>query len=685
LIGLLAACGSVPGKNRLASASSPYLREHADNPVAWYEWGDEPLAIAKQENKPLLISIGYSSCHWCHEMEKESFMDTGVARVMNENFICIKVDREERPDIDNLYMYACKMITGGEGGWPLNAFALPDGKPFFAGTYYSNIRWKNLLIEVSKAYKEKRSLVIKQAEALTKGIADELVPFNKGDAPVSMASIQDYQELFDTIYVKMDTANGGLVGEPKFPMPDVTEFLLQYYYHTKDTRAIDAASTTLTKMALGGIYDQVGGGFARYSTDRKWHIPHFEKMLYDNAQLISVYSHAYQLTRNDFYKTIINQTISFVERELAASSGSFYSSVNADTKNGEGEFYAWNEKEFKQTTRNDNLVLEYFNITLEGNWKNGNNILSSLYTPAQFALKKNLSPVQITSSLDSAKGRLLFVRNKRIKPTTDTKILTSWNAMMLKAYTDAYLATSEPRYLAKAIDLANFLEKSMLNKTGALKRILSEGKVSVEGFLDDYAWTAYAFLKLYQVSFDKHWLDLSKRIVDYVLNNFYNRDSYLFYYSTVRDSKLVVNKIETADEAIPSSNSILATTLYGLGVIYDKSDYIERCKGMLHAVSGQMKTYPAYHTTWCGLAGLLAHGTYEVAVMGKEAVDRNRELQKNYLPDCILTGAEYEEDLPLLKNKLRENITLIYVCKNRVCKRPVQNVGEALKQIRNNN
>ncbi len=678
------ACGSGSGKNRLSSASSPYLRQHADNPVDWYEWGEESLAAAKKENKPLLISIGYSSCHWCHEMEKESFMDTGVARVMNENFICIKVDREERPDIDNLYMYACKMITGGEGGWPLNAFALSDGKPFFAGTYYSKTSWKNLLIEISRAYKEKRSLVIKQAEALTKGIADELVPFNKGDAPVSMASIQDYQKLFDTIYVNMDTANGGLVGEPKFPMPDVTEFLLQYYYYTKDKRAIDAASITLTKMALGGIYDQVGGGFSRYSTDRKWQIPHFEKMLYDNAQLISVYSHAYQLTRNDFYKTIVNETISFVERELAAPSGSFYCSVNADTKNGEGEFYAWKEKEFQQASRNDNLVLEYFNITPEGNWKNGNNILSSLYTPAQFALKKKLSPLQITSSLDSAKGRLLFVRNKRIKPTTDTKILTSWNAMMLKGYTDAYLATGESRFLTKALGLANFLEKSMLNKTGALKRILSEGKVSVDGFLDDYAWTAYAFLKLYQVSFDKYWLDLSKQIVEYALNNFYNKDSYLFYYSTVHKSKLVVNKIETADEAIPSSNSILATALYGLGVIYDKSDYIELCKGMLQAVSGQMKRYPAYHTTWCGLTGLLANGTYEVAVTGKDAVARNKELQKNYLPDCILMGAEYEEDLPLLKNKLRENITLIYVCTNRVCKRPVQNVGEALKQITNN-
>ncbi len=682
LIGLLAACNAGTGKNKLASASSPYLREHADNPVDWYEWGDEPLAIAKKENKPLLISIGYASCHWCHEMEKESFMDTAVARIMNENFICIKVDREERPDVDNLYMYACKLISGGDGGWPLNAFALPDGKPFFAGTYYSQRSWKNLLTDIARAYKEKHALVVMQADALTKGIADETLSLNKPDSAVSVINKNDYRRLFDSLYVQLDTVNGGLQGNPKFPMPAITELLLQYYYHTGEKRALDAASTTLTKMALGGIYDQIGGGFARYSTDSEWRIPHFEKMLYDNAQLISIYAHAFQLTQNDFYKTIIAETISFVEKELTSPYGGYYSSVNADTEKGEGEFYTWTEQEFRSITGNNKELAKYLNVTPAGNWKNGKNILSSLHTPTEFAIQNKLSPESFASLLGKGKAQLLGKRDKRNKPSVDTKIVTSWNAMMLKAYTDAYLATGEQAYLAKGIATANFLEKHMLKKSGALMRILSSGEVSVEGFLDDYAWTALAFMKLYQISFDKHWLDLSKLNTDFSLRNFYDKDSRLFNFSTVHDSRLVVKKFETSDESIPSSNSIMATVLYSLGVIYDKSDYVEMSKEMLHAVSGKMKTFPDYHATWCALAGLLANGSYEVALIGKDAVRKNKELQKEYLPDCIVMGAVYDENLPLLEEKLRENNTMIYVCTNKVCKRPVEDVGEALKQIR---
>ena len=570
LVGLLTACIAGTGKNRLATASSPYLREHADNPVDWYEWGDEPLAIAKKENKPLLISIGYASCHWCHEMEKESFMDTGVARIMNENFICIKVDREERPDVDNLYMYACKLISGGEGGWPLNAFALPDGKPFFAGTYYSQRSWKNLLAEISRAYKEKHAIVEMQADALTKGIANETLSFSKPDSTVSVINKNDYRNLFDSLYLQLDILNGGLQGSPKFPMPGIAELLLQYYYQVGDKRALSAALTTLTKMALGGIYDQIGGGFSRYATDSEWRIPHFEKMLYDNAQLISVYAHAFQLTQNDFYKTIIAETISFVEKELSSPYGGYYSSVNADTEVGEGEFYAWTQKEFKRITGDNNKIVEYFNVTAAGNWTNGKNILSSLHTPKEFAIQNKLSIDSFASLLAEGKAKLLGERNKRNKPSIDTKIVTSWNAMMVKAYTDAYLATGEQAYLSKGIATASFLEKNMLKKTGAMMRILSNGAVSVEGFLDDYAWTALAFMQLYQVSFDKHWLDLSKLIADFSVKNFYDKDSHLFNFSSVKNSRLVVNKFETADESIPSSNSIMAKLLYSLGVIYDR-------------------------------------------------------------------------------------------------------------------
>lgn len=658
------------------------MQQHADNPVDWYEWGDEAIANAIKVNKPLLISIGYASCHWCHEMEKESFMDTAVARLMNENFICIKVDREERPDIDNIYMSACRLISGS-GGWPLNAFALPDGKPFFAGTYYSKNSWKNLLIDISKAYKEKHDLVIKQADALTRGIADETLSFNKTDGMPLSVSNQDYQKMFDSIYLKLDTVNGGLKGAPKFPMPVVTEFLLQYHYHTGNTQAIDAASTTLTKMALGGIYDQLGGGFARYSTDGEWHIPHFEKMLYDNAQLISLYAHAFQVTQNGLYKKVITETISFIEKELASPYGSYYSSVNADTENAEGEFYTWTENDFKRIAGDDILLAEYFNVTSAGNWKKGNNILTATCTPEEFAISKSRLADEFISILNKAKDKLLTERNRRIKPTTDKKLLTAWNAIMLKGYTDAYSALGEQDYLTKALTIAEYLEKNMLNSNGSLKRVFKDKKITVDGFLDDYAWTAYAFIKLYQVSFDKHWLGLAKQITEYAFKNFYDKNTDLFYYTPANETKLIVKKIETADDVIPSSNTIMAWVLYTLGIIYDKSDYIDLSRTMLLVVSEKWKMFPAFHAAWCSLAGLFSYGTYEVVVMGKDAVAKNKSIQRKYLPDCIMIGGTNKENLPLLENKLVENRTMIYVCKNKICKKPVEEVDEALTQIRN--
>ena len=679
---LLVACTNEVRKNRLASATSPYLREHADNPVDWYEWGDESLARAKKENKPLLISIGYASCHWCHEMEKESFMDTGVARIMNEYFVCIKVDREERPDIDNLYMYACKLLTGGDGGWPLNAFALPDGKPFFAGTYYSKNSWKSLLLQIASAYKEKNALVLKQADELTKGIADASLSFNVADSSSTSFTKVDYHRCFDTLYANLDTINGGLNGNVKFPMPAVTEFLLQYTYQTQNKKAFDIASITLKKVALGSIYDHVGGGFARYATDPRWNIPHFEKMLYDNAQLISLYAHAYQLSRDEFYKTIVNESIAFVERELASSNGAYYSSSNADTENGEGIYYSWTEKEFKDVVGNENLVAEYYNVSATGNWKEGKNLLSSIYDPYEFAKHKDISAQQFISELDSATSRLLIERNKRTRPHVDTKIITSWNAMLLKAYVDAYVAIGEKRYLAKAFAIGNFLEKNMIDRSGMIKRLYNDGTASVGGFLDDYAWTAYAFVKLYEASFDKHWLDLAKQITDFSLKNFYNQQLGLFNFSSVHDSKLVVNNIEIADEAIPSSNAITATVLYLVGTIYNNSDYLELSARIVHAASDNVKKFPAYHAKWLSLAGMLALGTREVAVMGKDAMAVNSMLQKSYLPDCIFMGETNKENLPLLENKLVANKTLIYVCTNKVCKRPVDDVSQALAAIK---
>ena len=665
----------------MATASSPYLQQHADNPVDWHEWNDEALTTAKKENKPLLVSIGYASCHWCHVMEKESFMDTAVARVMNENFVCIKVDREERPDIDNIYMYACQLISGG-GGWPLNAFALPDGKPFFAGTYYSKTGWLSLLKEISKAYKEKHDLVVKQAEGLTKGIADEELSFTGVDGTAIVINNQGYQNLFDSIYLKTDTVNGGLKGSPKFPMPAVTEFLLQNYYLTGNKKALDAATITLNKMALGGIYDHLDGGFARYATDNAWHIPHFEKMLYDNAQLISLYAHAYQITQNDHYKTIITETISFIERNLASPYGGYYSSLNADTEDGEGEFYTWEESNFKAIAGNEDLLTEYFNVSPTGNWNKGNNILFANYTPQEFAVLKKQTPGQFISLLNKTKKALLEERNKRIKPTADTKILTAWNAMMIKAYADAYIATGIEDYLTKALIIANFIEKNILGNDGSLKRNFKDGKTSINGFLDDYAWTASAFIKLYSVSFDLNFITLAKQIADHAIGNFYNKNADLLYYTATNESKLAVRKMEIDDDAIPSSNSIMAGVLYSLGVIYDDSSYSNISKAMLTSVATQINRFPAYHAQWCSLAGLFSQGTYEVVVMGKDAIAKNKELQKKYLPDCVIMGGIDKEDLPLLENKLPGNKTLIYVCTNKVCKRPVEDVAEALIQVK---
>ncbi len=678
----MSACGKTDKKNRLADASSPYLKEHADNPVDWYEWGDEALTTAKKNNKPLLISIGYAACHWCHEMEKESFMDTAVARAMNENFVCIKVDREERPDIDNIYMNACQLITGGSGGWPLNAFALPDGKPFFAGTYYSKGGWLSLLKEISKAYREKHDLVVKQADGLTKGIADQELAFIKKDRASAFISSKDYVNLFDSIYLKLDTVNGGLKGSPKFPMPSVVGFLLQYYYFTNNKQALNVAITTLDRMALGCIYDQLGGGFARYSTDNEWHIPHFEKMLYDNGQLISLYANAYQLTQNEFYKTILIETISFAERELLSPEGAFYSSLNADTDEGEGTYYAWKENDFMNAVNNDGLVAEYFNVRASGNWTKGRNILSPKHTPKQFAQLNNLASVQFIDRLNRSKKHLLEERNKRKKPSVDTKVLAAWNAIMLKGYVDAYTAIRNENYLSRALSIAKFIEKNMMDSGGGLKRNFKDGKSYINGFLEDHAWTALAFIKLYQVSFDIHWLELAKKIADHTIANFFNKENGLFYYTNSNESNLVARKTETNDDVIPSSNSIMANVFYLLGVIYDNSSYSAFPKDMLTSVTNKLNIFPVYHAQWASLAGLFANGTYVIVLMGNDAMQKNKELQEKYLPDCIVMGATDKENLPLLENKLAENKTLIYVCTNKVCKRPVEDVTSALIQIK---
>ena len=683
-LSLLYGCKEPPHQfqKRLSNASSPYLREHADNPVDWYEWGDEALAKAKKENKPLVISIGYASCHWCHVMEAESFMDTAVARLMNENFVAVKVDREERPDLDNIYINACQLLNNGEAGWPLNAFALPDGKPFFAGTYYTKDNWIKLLKQVADSYRNKNSKVVLQANALTFGIIDNdslLLASEKGKTDVGQ---NVYRSLFENAYRQIDLTNGGLKGQAKFPTPSFWEFMLQYYHLTGNRQALDATTNTISKMALGGIYDHVGGGFARYSTDSLWRVPHFEKMLYDNAQLVSLYSHAYQITRSDYFRKIVAETVDFIDKELASPAGGFYCSLNADTRDGEGVYYTWKSDEFNGTlnTKDGDVVKTYYNISFDGNWEKGRNILYSTQEPSGFASSKNIPDKEFEGILNSSREKLLVERNKRIKPSVDDKILTSWNALLLTAYVDAFSAFGDRLFLNKALAVASFIEKNMLDGNGHLWRSFRNGKVSIDGFLDDYALLARAYIGLYEVTFDKHWLLLSTNLTDYSITNFYDNTSGLFYYTSAGSEKLAARKIEILNNVIPSSNAVMGEVLFVLGTLLENEEYLQKSSSMIK-IAGRLGETIAYSPEWGYLAGLVAHNNYEVAIMGSDALQKNSEMQKSYLPNSLFMGG-MEENLPLLENKLPGRGTLIYVCTNKTCRLPVSDVSKALQQIK---
>ncbi len=665
--------------NRLVAASSPYLREHADNPVDWYEWGSEALDKARLEDKPIIISIGYASCHWCHVMEEESFMDTAVARVMNENFVSIKIDREERPDIDQVYMTAAQLISGN-AGWPLNAFALPNGKPFYAGTYFTKDQWLNLLQQILTAYREDNRSLIKQADAITKGILE-----NEVIEPAATGTSNDhgeiYKRIFSSIESKLDDTSGGLKGAPKFPMPVVWEFLLQDYYYTNNTKALEATTITLNAMANGGIYDHLGGGFARYGTDANWKIPHFEKMLYDNGQLVSLYSHAYQVTADPVYSKVISETLDFIHEELTSPDGGFYSSLNADSEGEEGTFYVWTKAEIETVLDRQSATIfnEYYSVTEEGNWENQKNVLYRESTTDDIAKNNNVSVAEVVQSLAAAKAKLLERRNKRIQPSLDDKILTSWNALMLIGYLDAYCALDKQQYLEAAKSNAQFLKKHMLQENGKLWRSYSNNNASIDAFLDDYALLANAYIKLYQATFEIEWLSLARTIADYAILHFQDSQTGFFYY-TPEASQLIVRKMELSDQVIPSSNSLMADVLFKLGQYYSEESYLAISNKMLNHISKDMLENGPYYANWASLLGKVSFQPYEVAIMGNESLEKSHALMKNYLPDVLLMGGT-EENLPLLEDKFVADKTIIYVCRDKVCKLPVREVKEALQQL----
>ncbi|MBK9254083.1 MAG: thioredoxin domain-containing protein [Saprospiraceae bacterium] len=674
--------------NALIEESSPYLLQHAHNPVNWEAWNEATLKRAKEEGKMLIVSIGYSACHWCHVMEHESFEDPIVAGLMNDHFIPVKVDREERPDIDNIYMTACQLSNQRGCGWPLNAFALPDGSPVWAGTYFPKEQWINILDQFIGLQRTKSPKLQEAAESLTSGIR-KFDTIHKAD----INSGQNITLQIDQIHLivsdflgTIDFDNGGRLGQPKFPMPVSYEFLLQYYFHTGDPRTLEAITITLDKMANGGLYDQIGGGFARYSVDNIWLVPHFEKMLYDNSQLISLYAQAYKLTGNELYKNVIIQSLEFIDREMTEhKSGGIYTALDADSEGVEGKFYVWTKKEIEKAINDpykSNIYVDYFGISEHGNWEE-NNIL--YHDPSKFKPETyDISSSELNSLIEECNILLLAERAKRIRPGLDDKILTSWNALMIKAYVDAFLALGQNKYLESAISIAKFITERQMSHDYRLNRTFKNNFSKINGFLDDYAHTISAFISLFQSTFDSDWIEMAKNMTEYVILHFYDQSSGLFFYTSDIDPQIVARKMELQDNVIPSSNSVMARNLHYLGAIFDKKEYHEMSVQMFINISEQLiqSRQPSFYANWCRLMIELTIPSFEVVITGPDALKRSLEMQKEYLPNAIFVGSQDDKQLPLLQGKsVSTTQTNIFVCVNKTCQLPVTETSDALNQV----
>ncbi len=671
--------------NDLIKETSPYLLQHAHNPVNWHAWNEETLALAKKENKLMLISIGYAACHWCHVMEHESFEDEEVAKIMNDNYICIKIDREERPDIDQIYMSAVQLMTG-RGGWPLNCIAMPDGRPIWGGTYFPKKNWTSALEQITKLHKEEPQKLEEQATKLHEGVVNAgLVHFNT-DKP--NFTKEDLTAIVKNWENYMDFKMGGRQGAPKFPMPNNFEFLLRYATQANDKKILNYVNTSLTKMAYGGIFDQVGGGFARYSTDDKWHIPHFEKMLYDNGQLVSLYAHAYTATNNDLYKETVYETTQFVERELMNDVGAFYSSLDADSDNAQGEleegaFYIWTKAELEQILKGDyNLFAEYHNVNDYGEWEEGKFNLIRTKSVAAFCSEYNITEEKLLPKIKKWKQLLLDERAKKIRPRLDDKTLTSWNALMLKGYVDAYIAFDDKHFLDIALKNANFIANVQLKGDGSLYRNYKNGKSSIAAYLEDYATVADAFIELYQATLDEKWLKLAKQLTDYSFDHFFDDKSRMFFFTSNLETGLITRKMDTDDNVIPASNSITANNLFKLAHYYSNGTYLATSETMLNNVKNKAMQYGSGASNWFLLYSNFVGDFYEVAVVGNDAQQKIKTINKTYIQNKLIAGSLTESKLPLLVNRYFKDETKIFICVDGACQMPTSDSKKAIEMMK---
>ncbi len=583
--------------NRLSLETSPYLLQHATNPVDWYPWGDEAFNKAKTENKLVLVSIGYSSCHWCHVMEHEAFSNPEATEFMNSHFVNIKVDREERPDVDQIYMNAVQIINRN-GGWPLNCFALPNGKPVFGGTYFTTSNWLNVLKSLDEAWQKDPKRIEDVADELANSIVGtEIIRFKNLPETITNINLKDYANRLKRLF---DSRNGGIKGAPKFPMPGLLDFLLNYSFHSDDKEITDFVMLTLDKIGQGGIYDHLGGGFARYSVDENWLIPHFEKMLYDNSQLISIYSKAYRLNKNEHYKDIVNETVDFLLSEMKSSLGGFYSSYDADSDGKEGTFYTWTKKEVEDVLNEDSELFSVaYGITASGNFE-GSNVLNRCASKEHLKSLFSIDCSTANSKIENAKRTLLEVRKKRTKPGLDDKILVSWNGLLISALTEAYLSFGDEKYLKAATDGLSYIENNHYSN-GKLKRVFCKNKLSVDALLDDYANLIKAYISVYKVTLNNEWLSKAEKLVETVTQNFYDSESGMFFFAPSNKTDLIARKMDLTDGVIGSSGSTMAQNLFDIGVIISNESYIEMARQMLANITTSLEHGGPYVFGWAKL------------------------------------------------------------------------------------
>ncbi|MBP6004613.1 MAG: thioredoxin domain-containing protein [Pyrinomonadaceae bacterium] len=654
--------------NKLIAETSPYLLQHAHNPVDWYPWGDEAFERARAEDKPVIVSIGYSACHWCHVMEHESFEDEAVAAVMNEHFINVKVDMEERPDVDQIYMNFVQMTTG-RGGWPMNVFLTPDKRPFYGGTYfppqprYGMPSWHQILISIAEAYREKRD----ELEESANRIVAELNRLSTAEIIPGGVSADLLETAFNSFTRTFDTVNGGFGGAPKFPPAMSLEFLLRYHKRTGDGKALAIVEYTLGKMARGGIYDQLGGGFHRYAVDAIWLVPHFEKMLYDNAQLIRVYLHAFQVTGNEFYKRIAVETLEYVRREMLDASGGFYSTQDADSEGEEGKFFVWTPEEIAEILGKGNAeaFCSYYDVTASGNFE-GHNILN---------IKDKVAVPSRPDALDEWRTKLFAEREKRIKPGRDEKVLTAWNGLMLAAFADAAAVLGDEDYLAIAKQNADFILEE-LQVDGRLLRTWKDGKAKLNGYVEDHANVADGLIVLFQATGEVRYLSEARRLADVMITEFWDGDNGGFFFTSNDHEELIVRNKDFYDNATPSGNSVAADVMLRLAKLTGDDMYERFAVTILRLAASNLRRHPQGFGRALSAMEFYLAATKEVVVIGPKGNELERRVLERYLPDAVIVLSDNADAdsavLPLLADRrMTDGQATAYVCENFVCSRPV--------------